>query len=241
MALTAAFEGYAEGVLLAELDEAVASVWQTMLAGDADWLADRILGFRMTQEAVEEVLGQSGGSVRDAAFRTLLRNRVSHGGIMARGAGLIRHGESGKGISSRWYPQTLAQRVRSIGKVRDRIGFLFQDGIEVVRKYADKTDVVFFIDPPYTAAGKRAGTRLYACNELDHEKLFVQVASVCGDFLMTYDNAEDVRAMAYRHGFEVVEIAMKNTHHARMSELLIGRDLRWARDQACLPGRSSPG
>lgn len=46
---------------------------------------------------------------------------------------------------------------------------------------------------------------------------------------MTYDNAHEVRLMAESHGFDVEPIAMKNTHHAEMSELLIGKDLSWAR------------
>jgi DNA adenine methylase len=46
---------------------------------------------------------------------------------------------------------------------------------------------------------------------------------------MTYDNAEEVRELAQRHGFDLEPIAMKNSHHAEMSELLIGRDLDWIR------------
>lgn len=44
---------------------------------------------------------------------------------------------------------------------------------------------------------------------------------------MTYDNAEEVRALAKRHGFQSKAVPMKNTHHAEMAELLIGRDLDW--------------
>jgi hypothetical protein len=47
---------------------------------------------------------------------------------------------------------------------------------------------------------------------------------------MTYDNAEEVRALAERHGFETKPVAMKNTHHAEMDELLIGRNLDWVED-----------
>ncbi len=46
-------------------------------------------------------------------------------------------------------------------------------------------ETVYFIDPPYTAAGKKAGTRLYTRYQVDHEKLFALAASVRGDFLMT--------------------------------------------------------
>ena len=46
---------------------------------------------------------------------------------------------------------------------------------------------------------------------------------------MTYDNAKQVRELAARFGFDTHKIPMKNTHHEIMSELLIGRDLGWAR------------
>ncbi len=47
---------------------------------------------------------------------------------------------------------------------------------------------------------------------------------------MTYDNAAEVLALAERHGFSTRPVAMKNTHHAEMSELLIGRNLDWVED-----------
>lgn len=226
--LTVAFERLADRVSLVELDEQVASVWRALLNGEAEWLADRVLSFKITHESLAEELNKSGGSLREMAFRTLLRNRTSHGGIMAPGAGFIKYGEGGRGIASRWYPQTLAQRIRAIGKIRDRIEFVQGDGLNAIRKHVERPDVVFFIDPPYTAAGKKAGTRLYTYNELNHEQLFTLADTLRGDFLMTYDNAEGVRAMATLHGFDVVTIPMKNTHHAEMDELLIGRNLGWA-------------
>ncbi|MDD5703645.1 MAG: DNA adenine methylase [Dehalococcoidales bacterium] len=227
--LTVAFEKLADRVLMVELDEFVASVWKALLGGDADWLADRILNFKMNQESLAEELSKKDDSLKQTAFNTILRNRTSHGGIMAPGAGLIKYGEQGKGINSRWYPQTLAQRIRNIGRISDRIDFIQGDGLAIIREYLDRPEVVFFIDPPYTAAGKKAGTRLYTHNGLDHEELFSLAEKVKGDFLMTYDDSIGVRTMAERHGLKVVEIAMKNTHHANMSELLIGKNLSWAK------------
>ena len=232
--LTTAFEKLADRVLLVELDEQIASVWETLLGGDADYLANRILNFEMNPESLERELSNSDDSLQQAAFKTILRNRTSHGGILAPGAGLIKYGEHGKGINSRWYPQTLAQRIRNIGRISDRIEFIHGDGIATIRKYAEQPDIVFFIDPPYTAAGKKAGTRLYTHNALDHEELFALVETLRGDFLMTYDNALGVRSLVERHGFDVVEIAMKNTHHANMSELLIGRNLDWTKIRTSL-------
>jgi DNA adenine methylase len=44
---------------------------------------------------------------------------------------------------------------------------------------------------------------------------------------MTYDNADEVKIMARRHGFQMRLIPMNNTHHATMEELVIGNDLSW--------------
>ena len=48
--------------------------------------------------------------------------------------------------------------------------------------------------------------------------------------LMTYDFADEVLALAVKHGFQTQTVAMKNTHHAEMAELLIGRNLDWVED-----------
>jgi DNA adenine methylase len=104
------------------------------------------------------------------------------------------------------------------------------DAFEVIAEHRKNQDAVFFIDPPYTAGGKRAGSRLYTHSEIDHNRLFSLCESLHGDFLMTYDNADEVRALAERHGFETKTVPMKNTHHAEMAELLIGRNLDWVED-----------
>ena len=44
---------------------------------------------------------------------------------------------------------------------------------------------------------------------------------------MTYDNANEVKIMARERGFQMRLIPMKNTHHATMEELVIGKNLSW--------------
>ena len=53
--------------------------------------------------------------------------------------------------------------------------------------------------------------------------------NIAGDFLITYDDAPEVRTLAQKHGFDAQAVPMKNTHHAEMMELLIGRNLDRAR------------
>ncbi len=223
VSLTAAFENLARHVVMIEMDSDVAAVWQTILGDDNKWLADKIFNFDLTIENVGKELDRTEPSVRDAAFRTILRNRIFHGGIMAKGSGLIKHGENGKGISSRWYPKTIRDRILAVNSVKDRISFIHSDAFSVFRKYACRKNYCFFIDPPYTVAGRR----LYTHHQVDHHKLFDLTSTVKGNFLMTYDDSEEIRGLAKKFHFLCETIPMKTTHHREKNELLISNDFSW--------------
>lgn len=224
--LTAAFEQLADRVILVELDPDVAAVWKVVLNGRCSALAERIKTFNLTIENVKAVLTKRHRSALDRAFATILRNRVQHGGILAPGASLMKAGENGKGIASRWYPDTLAKRIQDIGGVKNRLSFMQGDAFEVIASFADAANVVFFVDPPYTVAGKR----LYRFSEIDHQLLFDQMSKVRGDFLLTYDDTPEVRQWALDAGFQMETVTMKSRQNSVKTELLIGRDLSWVRN-----------
>jgi len=221
--LTAGFEQLVSHVVLGEKDENVASVWTAILWGQSEWLADTIEKFSLTRRNVLSVLEGRPRTQREKAFATILRNRVQRGGIMATGAGLVKKGENGRGISSRWYPQTLAKRIRAIAVLKERFSFSHHDGLELIEAYLDDEQTVFFVDPPYTKAARR----LYQHWQIDHRKLFSLLSRVKGDVLMTYDHTKEIQSLAQEYGFQTRTVTMKNTHHARMTELLIGKDLSW--------------
>lgn len=239
ISLTALFENNVSRAVMVEIDEDIASVWQSIVSGDAQWLVERILDFSISRESVILELSKPADGIKERAFQTILKNRTYHGGVLAKGSGLVKHGENGNGIKSRWYPKTLAKRILNLEKVSSRIDFRLNDGLKVLREFSDRCDAVFFIDPPYTAGGKKAGKRLYKYFEIDHEELFSICEELKGDFLMTYDNAKEVRDMANEHGFSMRLIPMKNTHHAEMQELVIGKDLSWMDQLQAIIGNRS--
>ena len=218
--LTAVTDNHVECAVMSELDAGVAALWQCIIE-DGPWLVDRILSFEPSRGNVLSLLDAEGSGRRELAFQTLVRNRTQRGGILADGAGLMNSGENGKGVASRWYPQTLANRIEYIYAHRERLTFLHEDGFNLIERYRNCGNVAFFIDPPYTASTKRAGLRLYNHNTIDHERLFGIIATVEGPFMMTYDQDNLVEEMAYERGFTVSKVAMKNTHHRQMVELLI--------------------
>jgi hypothetical protein len=156
--LTVAAESLAEHVVLAELDDDVAAVWQTIFAGrDADvrWLCNRITGFDVTLENVRKVLDGKPSSTKEWAWRTIIKNRMQRGGIMSAGAGLVKEGEAGRGLKSRWYPETLATRIEVLRSMRERVTFEHADAFAVIQAFADDTNAFSLWTRPILPAARR--------------------------------------------------------------------------------------
>ena len=119
VSLTAAFERLTERVQMIEIDPQVAAVWQTILSDDAGWLGEAIVNFSLTPDNALAALAETCEETRCVAFRTILKNRINRGGILAPGAGIIKQGENGKGLASRWYPETLRRRILEIAALRE--------------------------------------------------------------------------------------------------------------------------
>ncbi len=224
VSLTAVMEGLAERCVMSEIDPDVAAFWKAALWHN-DELIECVRTFVPTRESVALLDCKSSGDVVERGFRTLVLNRTRRGGILANGASLARAGEAGKGVASRWYPDTISRRLKAISDYADRIEFRETDGLEILRKatFAPHSRTVVFVDPPYTAAGKGAGKRLYNHNQLDHRKLFTRLAQSEADFLMTYDQSHEIIDLIGSHCFQVKRVNMKNTHHDQLWELLITR------------------
>jgi len=219
----------AERAILMELDRDVAAFWRAALLHGPSLVA-RIAEFAPTRERVRDLERASHEGVVDQGFRTLVLNRTHRAGILAPGSSLSRRGENGKGILSRWYPQTLIARLNAIAEHADRIAFHEADSMHLIEPLLQSwgRDAAVFVDPPYTAGGKRAGTRLYTHNHLDHEHLFWIMAQHEGSVLMTYDYSPEVARLVARYGFQAVQVRMKNAHHNRLAELVITRERLFA-------------
>ena len=223
VSLTAAFEGLAKKVRMAEIDEEIAAVWEVALNGKNRWLAEKILHFELIQENIKAELSKQNKTIQETAFCTILKNRISHGGIIAKGSGIIKNGENGKGIHSRWYPKTLYNRIIALNLVKDKINFTSKDAFEIIDMMKDNPDNYFFIDPPYTVAGKR----LYTHYKINHKELFSLVAQIKGKFMLTYDDTKEVRDLAGKYNLLYKSIPMKTTHHLKKNELIISDNLNW--------------
>lgn len=223
ISLSLVANGLVDHAHLVELDEDVAAVWEIIINStdnDVFQLTQRITDFEVTLENVRKIIDADSSelSAVELAFRTIVKNRTQRGGIMAPGAGLVKVGEGGKGLASRWYPTTLVKRINAIRQIREGLSFTQGDALEAIE---NNPGSILFVDPPYTAGGKKAGSRLYRYSEVDHEKLFELIEANPAPALITYDDSEEVRALVEQHGFSLTGVNMKSTHHAVLKELCI--------------------
>ncbi len=223
VSLTAAFEKLADHITMVEMDEEISAVWEVILNGKNKWLADKIISFDLTRDNIKTELDNPKKKLQDIAFCTILKNRVFHGGILAKGSGMIKNGENGKGLSSRWYPKTLHDRIRAIEFVKSKIDFISGDAFEILERNKDNKDTYFFIDPPYTVAGKR----LYTYFDINHERLFSVTAQLKGKFMLTYDDTTEIRQLADKYNLLYRTIPMMTTHHLKKNEIIISDNFNW--------------
>lgn len=222
VSLTAAAENLADSVAMVELDEDVSAVWEVILT-DGDWLVEKILNFQMNRDNVNNILSTQPQNIKERAFATIIRNRTNHGGIMTKGAGLLKNGENGKGIGSRWYPNTLAKRIREIISYKNKITFTQGNAFDYFDERYYGENVYFFIDPPYTIAGKR----LYTHNDVDHEEVLRKVSAMTCHYLVTYDKSDYILDLVNKYGLKWRTIPMTTTHHVTKEEVLISDNFEW--------------
>jgi DNA adenine methylase len=223
VSLTAAFERLANHITMVEMDEEIAAVWEIILNKKNKWLAEKIRSYDLTIDNVKAELERPNKELQDIAFCTILKNRVFHGGILAKGSGMIKNGEKGKGIASRWYPKTLHDRIIAIGFIKDRICFVSGDAFKILEQNLKNEKAYFFIDPPYTVAGKR----LYKYFDIDHERLFALTSQLKGKFMLTYDDTTEIRQLSDKYNLQYRTIPMKTTHHLQKNEIIISDNFSW--------------
>jgi DNA adenine methylase len=211
----------ADHVTLVELDQDVAAVWTVILNGSADTLANRVRKFVLTETSARETLHTSNRDLVSRAFRCLLLNRISRGGIIAPGAGWLKRGEDGKGIHSRWYPETLAKRIESIHALRKKLTFIHGDGLQTLRDFTATPHTVAFVDPPYVVNGRGAGLRLYSHHNVDCNKLFEVARSFSGPMVITYHRSVVVSREAIAAGIESHTVNVHTAHMVSKRELIL--------------------
>lgn len=192
--------GKIDRLILNDLDFNVANFWRCVIRRGDDF-ADMVLShpsftrddFFSAKEILESRTLHPDDSLT-RAFSFLLINRLSFGGIQM-ACPMGGKDDDPQKLLSRWNPQTLADRIRAIYSMRDRIEIHIKDAETFFSEFAGwlPSDSTIFIDPPYLGAGPRLYPLSY---QGKHEELADTIntffMSYPGpDIVLTYDDAVD--------------------------------------------------
>lgn len=192
VALALLFEEYAATIHINDLSRPVYAFWHLAL-NDTQELCRRIERVNVTmnewrrQRAIYEQ--RETADLHELGFATFFLNRTNRSGII--NGGVI--GGQGQGgewrLDARFGRDALIQRIRRIGRYRNRIRLYQMDA------YAFTTDVVAhlgpnsfsFYDPPYILKGQDLYLNEYTLE--DHRQLARRVSRLMNPWIVTYDYA----------------------------------------------------
>jgi DNA adenine methylase len=219
-ALFLLFRGYAAHIYLNDIDVRISSFWKAILEQNDRFanLIERVpLSLDEWDRQKETCQCADGGF--DLGFAFFYLNRTNRSGIMNGGVIGGRSQEGKWGIDARFNRATLAERVRTIGAMKNRISVSNEDAIDFINGFKPSIPrrSLMYLDPPYYNKGRQLYTNFYT--PTDHINIAERLKLLNSPWLLTYDDCAEIREL-YKE-FPILESEL--SYSAR--EVRRGREL----------------
>lgn len=197
VALGLLYEDYVGHIHINDLNAGVHAFWCAALHHTSD-LCDRIL---KTEVTIAEWLRQrevhrNGATADpfDLAFASFFLNRTNRSGIIGGGViGGLDQAGAWK-LDARYSKQELVQRIRKVGRHRDRITLTNLDAAQLLTRWTSTDeDAFFYLDPPYFVKGEGLYDNFYAVE--DHQTVATAVMALRQPWVVSYDAAPEIIEM----------------------------------------------
>lgn len=194
VALSLLFAGKVKRIVINDFDKAIYAFWKSVTEKSEQFARKiTITPITITEwKKQKQIYSDENASTFEKGFAAFFLNRTNRSGVM--NAWPI-GGKKQKGfykINARYNKKNLATRIRKIGKFRDRILVLNEDGIEITKRYLGKENVFIYLDPPYFKKGAMLYLNYY--NEDNHKEL-AELLNKNADhpWVLTYDEVAKIR------------------------------------------------
>jgi len=195
-ALSLLILGKVDSIVINDLDRAVYAFWKAIIE-DTDRFIRRIRETPITINEwyrQREVYRQKDTDLFNLGFAAFFLNRTNRSGILNGGV-IGGKDQTGKwSLDARFHKESLIQKIEIIAKHKQHIEVLNEDGLEVIRRFANMPTVLFYVDPPYYFKGSLLYLNSY--NHNDHARLAELLNSLTETrWIVSYDNVPQVRAL----------------------------------------------
>jgi DNA adenine methylase len=229
--------------ILIDLDPWITSFWKTVFF-DTDWLINQIEQMHVSIDSWYLYKKSNPKTIREQALTCLYLNRTSFSGILEKRAGPIggKTQNSDYPIDCRFTNKTritIVKRIREISIHKNKVYGIWNCSWEEAfvklrekqgKGEITKTNLFFYLDPPFFEEAE--ALYRYFFIDKDHEELRDYLLQLQDKWLLSYDSAEQVRALygealekrtngAKHHNIELIYTLAKVSQRKRGKEVII--------------------
>jgi DNA adenine methylase len=223
-------EAVVSEIALNDADPAIAAFWDIVFSPvHAKWLADQVLTIPLTLTEWDRQKRLSPATTREAALRCLYLNRTSFNGVLqARGGPVGGRSQKNRTLGARFNREVLAKRILELSAHAHRV--IAVDGNHwhpFLSRLKGAKNAVFYLDPPFYHKADRLYD--YCFDESEHRQLRDTLRRFSAPWLLSYDDAPEVRALY--EGLDVRARMIDSTYstHPVGGGSFIGRELLYTK------------
>jgi len=238
VAMTLLLKGYVDRIHINDIDPAIHAFWDAVLH-HTDELCELVSGSEITIDTWHDQRKfHFEGDVNDVVrlgFSTLFLNRTNRSGILKGGVigGLAQQGAYK--LNCRFNKSDIIRKIKRIALYQEQINLTCLDAVEFVNKVVPTTgpQTLVNLDPPYFSKGPGLYTNFY--KENDHEMLSKTVSNISRYWMVTYDDAPEIRQLYAKYSIFFYGINYSAQKKRVGTELMVLDDQLRIPQNLCMP------
>ena len=176
---------------------AISAFWKSVLESNSEF-CDRVANAVLdidTWHAQRFVLSQAARSSEiDLGFAAFYLNRTNRSGIIGTGGVIGGLAQEGKWkMDARFNRDSLIERIRWVGRHRERIRITGQDALALLDGLSDTVETFVYLDPPYYHNADRLYDHWYRPE--DHAAIYQAVQKLTQPWVVSYDDCPEIRRL----------------------------------------------
>ena len=184
--------GVVDAVAINDVDPLIASLWSVVFSkAPAAWLAGQMENVPLTVDEWRRQRALTPANAKEAALKCLFLNRTSFNGIIHKSGPLGGWGQKSIKIDVRFNRERLARRILELSEMRASVTVGNLGWKSFCERFAGDPASVFYLDPPYYHKAEQLYGHVF--DEFGHEKLRDFLRGFDRSWLLSYDDAQEVR------------------------------------------------
>lgn len=229
--------GLVDTIALNDADPLISNLWDTIFSPIySEWLAEQVLKIPFTLAEWDYQKNMIPSSPREAALKCLFLNRTSFNGIIYHSGPVGGRNQKNRTLDARFNRERIVARIVELSKLSDRVVSISNnDWKSFSERINKKYRAFYYFDPPYFFKSKALYGYYFKLE--DHVKLHKYLSSFQAKWILSYDDAPEIRKLYCPNSYNARVIDNTYSAHPIGGSSHVGRELFFSN----LEGLPCPG